>query len=365
MNRPGEKSPRLAYVDNLRALMIIFVVMIHVGVTYSGLGSWYYKENQDLGPVSLLLFGIFQSFTQAYSMGLLFLFAGYFIPGALERKGAKRFVKDRLFRLGVPVLVYIFIIHPVCIAIAYPDTNIADYSIRGIVSLDFVSWSGPLWFAFALLIFTLAYILIGKLFGVNLRGIPPGFGSPLTLKRGLLLVAVISAVAFALRTAFPIGTDVINMQLGYFSSYAVMFVMGVTGLRKSYLDGIERGFPDQRGGELAGRGLRFLGVLFLRRHDHRAHRDIQGAFQLGTSGGEVPLGPGLRRVRVSRTRSYLRHEGSERGFAPPPGEVLRCFGSRGVGELPFFLCDQEGRVPPKGFFMISAGSTGYIVRGEN
>ena len=239
MNRPGEKSPRLAYVDNQRALMIIFVVMIHVGVTYSGLGSWYYKENQDLGPISLLLFGVFQSFTQAYSMGLLFLFAGYFIPGALERKGAKRFVNDRLFRLGVPVLVYIFIIHPVCIAIAYPDTNIADYYIRGIVSLDFVSWSGPLWFAFALLIFTLVYLLISKLFGVNLRGIPRGFGSPLTLKRGLLLVAVISAAAFALRTAFPIGTDVINMQLGYFSSYAVMFVMGVTGLRKSFLDGID------------------------------------------------------------------------------------------------------------------------------
>jgi hypothetical protein len=35
-------TSRMAYIDNLRALMIIFVVMVHTGVTYSGLGSWYY-----------------------------------------------------------------------------------------------------------------------------------------------------------------------------------------------------------------------------------------------------------------------------------------------------------------------------------
>lgn len=35
------QGSRLAYIDKLRALMIIFVVLVHAGVTYSGLGSWY------------------------------------------------------------------------------------------------------------------------------------------------------------------------------------------------------------------------------------------------------------------------------------------------------------------------------------
>ncbi len=35
---------RLLYIDNLRVLMIVFVIVQHLAVTYSGFGSWYYKE---------------------------------------------------------------------------------------------------------------------------------------------------------------------------------------------------------------------------------------------------------------------------------------------------------------------------------
>jgi peptidoglycan/LPS O-acetylase OafA/YrhL len=40
--KENEKG-RLLYVDNLRLLIIVFVVMHHLAVTYSGFGSWYYK----------------------------------------------------------------------------------------------------------------------------------------------------------------------------------------------------------------------------------------------------------------------------------------------------------------------------------
>jgi fucose 4-O-acetylase-like acetyltransferase len=169
--------------------MIILVVLTHVAVTYSGMGSWYYKEGQSVGMTSMVLFGVYQSFAQAFSMGLLFLLAGYFIPGSLERKGAARFVKERLFRLGVPTLVFMFILHPLCVAITNPDIEIVRYYIHGIASLEFLSWSGPLW--------------------------------------------------FALRTVFPLGTDVVNMQLGYFSSYIIMFVLGIRGYPSGLLDGID------------------------------------------------------------------------------------------------------------------------------
>lgn len=41
-NKMETKSPRLLFIDNLRWLMIILVVIMHLNVTYSSLGSWYY-----------------------------------------------------------------------------------------------------------------------------------------------------------------------------------------------------------------------------------------------------------------------------------------------------------------------------------
>ena len=40
------KKVRLAYIDNLRAMIIMVVVMVHTAVTYSGFGDWYYIENK-------------------------------------------------------------------------------------------------------------------------------------------------------------------------------------------------------------------------------------------------------------------------------------------------------------------------------
>jgi len=64
---------RLAWVDNLRIMVIITVVFLHSAVTYSGLGGWYYKENDGVDMLSMIFFAFFQTFTQAYFMSLLFM----------------------------------------------------------------------------------------------------------------------------------------------------------------------------------------------------------------------------------------------------------------------------------------------------
>ena len=51
---------------------------------------------------------IFIDINQAYFMGLLFLISGYFSPQSLDRKGPARFVRDRLIRLGIPLVVAVF-----------------------------------------------------------------------------------------------------------------------------------------------------------------------------------------------------------------------------------------------------------------
>lgn len=229
------QGARLAYIDNLRALMIIFVVIMHTAVTYSGLGSWYYVENQSVDFISTLLFALYQSLTQAYFMSLLFMVAGYFAARNLDVKGAKAFVSGRLYRLGIPVLIYMFIIHPACVKVLNPEVKIAGYYIQGIWSFDFISWTGPLWFALALLIFTLVYVFFKKAFGnFNLN-----CKFDITAKNVMILVFLITIVAFAIRLVFPIGTDVINLQFSYFSAYMFMFAAGIISCRYGIMDRIE------------------------------------------------------------------------------------------------------------------------------
>lgn len=223
---------RLLYIDNLRVFCIIIVVFIHSAVTYSGVGSWYYVEPTVLPVGEKLFFFLYQSHAQAFSMSLFFFIAGYFIPGSLMRKGTKVFITDRLYRLGIPVLTYMFIIHPVCVKLAYPDVNPFGYLIKGITTLEILSWSGPLWFALTLLIFSVLYAFIRPYLpkaGNNFRM------SPLKL---IFLIALITILAFGIRIVAPIGTSFMNLQFCFFAAYIVMFYLGTRAAENGMLDNI-------------------------------------------------------------------------------------------------------------------------------
>ena len=98
-------ASRLLFIDNIRVFLTILVLLHHLMITYAGTGSWYYNEGrQDL--ITKIFGGWFCAIDQAYFMGLFLLVAAYFVPGSYDRKGAWRFVKDRLIRLGIPLAVF-------------------------------------------------------------------------------------------------------------------------------------------------------------------------------------------------------------------------------------------------------------------
>lgn len=85
--------------------LTILVILHHLMITYAGTGGWYYKEDRQDAAVDALG-GWFCSVDQAYFMGLLLLISAYFVPGSYDRKGSARFLKDRLIRLGIPLVVF-------------------------------------------------------------------------------------------------------------------------------------------------------------------------------------------------------------------------------------------------------------------
>lgn len=92
--------------------MIVLVISHHAAVTYSHVGGWYYMDPGKPSLVTGLLLATFETFNQAYFMGFLFLIAGYFVPRAYDSKGPRRFLRDRVLRLGVPSLLFMLVIHP-------------------------------------------------------------------------------------------------------------------------------------------------------------------------------------------------------------------------------------------------------------
>lgn len=230
---PSQNTSRLAYVDNLRAFCMILVVMQHVAVTYSGFGRWYYNEHPaHLDLPATLFFGLFQSHLQAFFMSMFFLIAGYFVPASLEKKGPGAFLIDRLKRLGIPLVVYIFLLHPITIKLIHPEMSLAGYYGRGLLEFDFINWTGPLWFVLTLMVFSFACIPFANRLRTARQA---AAGSPLSAAWFWLLISVITLGAFALRLAFPIGTAVANLQFCYFSAYFVLFAVGVVA-------GTQRGF---------------------------------------------------------------------------------------------------------------------------
>jgi fucose 4-O-acetylase-like acetyltransferase len=230
-------TDRLLYIDNLRWLMIVLVVAMHAAVTYSGLGSWYYIERTTLRPFTALFFVLFQTHLQAFFMGLLFLIAGYFVPSSYDRKGAVRFLWDRAFRLGVPTLVYALLIHPFNVNLIRAPTAarpaalvLHDYA-RYVFTFGFLSGTGPLWFAAALLLFSVAYT------GVSIFTDRRGRRSrPLPSHVAVLgLIVAMALGSFAVRLVQPIGTSVLNMQLCFFTQYVLLFAVGCAARRNDWL----------------------------------------------------------------------------------------------------------------------------------
>lgn len=213
----------------------MLVVMVHTAVTYSGLGDWYYIENKVRDAGSMIFFGSFGAIMQSFDMSFLFMVAGYFVPLSYDLKGAAKFIKDRLYRLGIPLLVYMLILHQLSYKLAYPQVDIVNFYINSIKSLSILSGSGPLWFVLVLLIFTAIYTLL-RIYLKKEMSFKPQKINTINI---LLLTLIISIPAFLIRIVMPIGSAYMNLQFPFFSAYIVMFIIGIISKRIELFDSID------------------------------------------------------------------------------------------------------------------------------
>ncbi len=239
-------TKRLGYLDNLRSFVIFLVVVMHSNVTYSGIGSWYYTEGNpaSLDTVSRILFALYGSFTQAWFMGILFFLAAFFAARSLAKRGPAAFAKERLFRLGVPLLIYMFVIDPFIGYFIMNYGNIREHSnvlrfyLDYLGSFRWIGSTGPLWFVEALLLFSLFYAAWRA---VRRPAKTPG--EPPRVMTVILIIVATGLGAFSIRLFQPIGTSVANLQLCFFASYIALFLLGLHAGERRWLEN----FPEKQG----------------------------------------------------------------------------------------------------------------------
>ena len=108
------KPSRLFFIDHMRTFLIILVVLHHVALVYgASLNGYYYVEPPFTNPLAFLVLLVFTLVNQGWFMGAFFMLAGYFTPASFDRKGSGVWLKDRLVRLGIPLVVFYFVLSPV------------------------------------------------------------------------------------------------------------------------------------------------------------------------------------------------------------------------------------------------------------
>jgi peptidoglycan/LPS O-acetylase OafA/YrhL len=224
-------GPRNSGIDLVRILATMLVILHHTAIQYGGAGGWFWREQANASDLLLVMFN---AFNQSYFMGLFFLLAGYYTPRSFDRKGALNYLSDRLARLGVPLLIFFFVLYPLTEALADTSgtTTLMARWLRGVAYGP--RGPGPLWFAIALLFFAAAYAALRVL---RRRPATPANALPSPRVISLAIVAV-GLTAFAVRLIMPVGHEILWLQLGFFPSYILLFAAGAAAAPRYLIEQI-------------------------------------------------------------------------------------------------------------------------------
>ena len=210
-NRAIHQTRRLVFLDQIKAIMIALVIASHT-ILVGTLFSTDLKQIIESAPNYEAMSFWFGWICNTFYMNILFLISGYLVPSSVHKRGVANYARQRLLRLGIPLIVAIFLLNNI--------TPLAGLLIPNsfVFGQDFddlpLNRVGPQWFILVLIILNLAYCFWAFIrknqFTIDNSKSVPGWRSWL-----------ISAAIF--------GT--LEVIMGYFSGYWA-------NLKDSALDGL-------------------------------------------------------------------------------------------------------------------------------
>ncbi len=169
-------------------------------------------------------------------MGAFFLLAGYFTPGSFDRKGSDSFLKGRLLRLGIPLIIFYFVLS----SISSIGFWLMPASLTGITTP--LTWQeypnllglGVAWFVAMLLIFSFVYAA-WRMLTRNRSTSSMGESSPPSYLGIGIFILVLALVSYLIRFVVPLGKEVLDFPtIAYLPQYLSFFVVGTVAYRRNW-----------------------------------------------------------------------------------------------------------------------------------
>ena len=233
---PQAPVKRIYYLDNLRACLTMLVIIHHAAAVYGAPGGFSYMVREDYGIITQMFLTMFASVNMAFFMSLFFFISAYFTVPGVDKKGGFGYMRRRLMRLGIPFLVYYFILSPLVYFMTNTFKGRTDAGIIEYISTNYTALlhTGPVWFLETLLIFEsiyLAYRFVSKRLGIEKKVFPmPGN------VQILLFILGVGIFAFIWRCYFPTSRSYFFLTLGNFPLYVCMFPFGMIAYRSGWLE---------------------------------------------------------------------------------------------------------------------------------
>ena len=164
MDKP-KRSPinglRIHWMDNLRTITILLVVLYHIGGVYESAGLWGWFWIVD-DPDTMTWVGIMGIIFDVLVMPAMFFVAGFLVPFSLKNKTWQSFLKGKFKRLMIPWLVAVVTLIPAYKVIFLYSRGLPQepwYTYFHITNPNSQNW---LWFLPVLFAFNLLYVLLSK-----------------------------------------------------------------------------------------------------------------------------------------------------------------------------------------------------------
>ncbi len=230
------RRTRLLFIDNIRTMLTMLVVLHHLAVTYTWSVGWYYHEPLGVGAPFHVL-SVFIMLTQAFFMGAFFLLAAYFVPGSYARRGARSFVDERILRLLVPLLAFRFVISP---AISLAVGWFANDQRPTVAAYWANEGSGPLWFLELLLVLTTGWLLWRRFRPARFASIRWSTTPP-TWSGVAMFALLLGLGTWLFRIWLPVYSYIDGIDFptpAFLPQYVALFIVGVIAWHRRWFETI-------------------------------------------------------------------------------------------------------------------------------
>ena len=256
-------------IDNLKAVLVAWVIGGHAFLGYAAMGGWPYDEVAETTLPSTLefLLEIVIGPTALFVIGTFFFLSGLLAPHSLAQHGPGAFVRQRLLRLGLPWLLFTLLIWPLMMWAAHRAAGDPLPIWQALQARQPFLDSGPLWFVQILLYVSLAHALLSWI--VQRHDFHPRVA--LTLVTAALAIA---ATSFIIRLWFPARSQqILDLHVWQWPQCIGLYALGVLFASENWAQNVPRRAA-RRGGIavllaiVLGAGvMAILGISDLKRDD--------------------------------------------------------------------------------------------------